>query len=69
VEIRETESQHRRVKQPLDRAIQMSIRARKFKKSIELLNKEATVFIALKDEAMLHRVSSGECHSLSLLAL
>jgi hypothetical protein len=47
----------------------MSIRARKFKKSIELLNKEATVFIALKDEAMLHRVCSGECLSLSLLAL
>jgi hypothetical protein len=68
VEIRETESQTRRIKQPLDRAIQMSIRARKFTKTIEFLNKEATVLISLKEEGMVHRVRV-HCWPISLSAL
>lgn len=55
VDIRETEDQVRRMKVPLDRAVQMSIRAKKFKMTMEYLNKEALLLTQLKDEPMLNR--------------
>eukprot|EP00041_Stephanoeca_diplocostata_P011001 m.177593 g.177593 ORF g.177593 m.177593 type:complete len:381 (+) comp18373_c0_seq2:271-1413(+) len=55
VDIRDTEDQTRRMKVPLDRAIQMTIRLRKFPKTIELLNQEAILYIGLKDDNNLNR--------------
>lgn len=55
VDIRETEDQMRRVKVPLDKAVQMSIRCKKFKLTMEHLNKEAILLTQLKDDPMMNR--------------